>query len=47
MVRGEGTVFVAGVSAQDAFDFVLDPAQYTKADTRWCGSRSSPTPPTG
>ena len=34
MVRGEGTVFVAGVSAQDAFDFVLDPAQYTKADTK-------------
>lgn len=28
---------VAGVSAQDIFDFVLDPAQYTKADTkmRW------------
>jgi hypothetical protein len=34
MVRGEGTVFVDGVSAQDAFDFVLDPAQYTKADTK-------------
>jgi Polyketide cyclase / dehydrase and lipid transport len=34
VVRGEGTVFVAGVSAQDAFDFVLDPAQYTKADTK-------------
>jgi len=23
-----------GVSAQDVFDFVLDPAQYTKADTK-------------
>ena len=23
-----------GVSAQEAFDFVLDPAQYTKADTK-------------
>ncbi len=34
MVRGEGTVFVDGVTAQDAFDFVLDPAQYTKADTK-------------
>lgn len=34
MVRGEGTTFVAGVSAQEAFDFVLDPAQYTKADTK-------------
>ena len=34
MVRGEGTVVMAGVSAQEAFDFVLDPAQYTKADTK-------------
>ena len=34
MVRGEGTVFVDGVTAQDAFDFVLDPVQYTKADTK-------------
>lgn len=25
---------VTGVSAQDIFDFVLDPAQYTKADTK-------------
>jgi hypothetical protein len=27
-------VFVPGVSARDVFDFVLDPAQYTKADTK-------------
>ncbi len=25
---------MAGVSAQDIFDFVVDPAQYTKADTK-------------
>src|SRR5579863_9557410 len=37
MIRGEGTALVAGVTPQDVFDFVLDPAQYTKADTkmRW------------
>jgi hypothetical protein len=37
MIRGEGEALVAGVSAKDVFDFVLDPAQYTKADTkmRW------------
>lgn len=34
MVRGEGTAIAHGVSAQEAFDFVLDPAQYTKADTK-------------
>ncbi len=34
MVRGEGTAIARGVSAQDAFDFVLAPAQYTKADTK-------------
>lgn len=36
-VRGEGSALVAGVTPQDVFDFVLDPAQYTKADTkmRW------------
>jgi hypothetical protein len=34
MVHGEGTAIARGVSAQDAFDFVLDPAQYTKADTK-------------
>jgi len=33
-IRGEGEAFVAGVSPQDVFDFVLDPAQYTKADTK-------------
>jgi hypothetical protein len=37
MIRGEGSALVRGVTPQDVFDFVLDPAQYTKADTkmRW------------
>jgi hypothetical protein len=34
MIRGEGRVFIAGVTADDVFDFVLDPVQYTKADTK-------------
>ncbi len=34
MVRGEGTAIARGVSPEDAFHFVLDPAQYTKADTK-------------
>lgn len=34
MIRGEGSAHIPGVSAQDVFDFVLDPAQYTKADTK-------------
>lgn len=34
MVRGEGITIARGVSAVEAFDFVLDPAQYTKADTK-------------
>jgi hypothetical protein len=34
MVRGEGTTIAHGVSRDDAFDFVLDPAQYVKADTK-------------
>ena len=34
MIRGEGTAFIAGVTADEVFDFVLDPAQYTKADTK-------------
>jgi hypothetical protein len=34
MVRGEGVTIARGVSAAEAFDFVLDPAQYTKADTK-------------
>jgi hypothetical protein len=34
MVRGEGTTVARGVSCQEAFDFVLDPYQYTKADTK-------------
>jgi polyketide cyclase/dehydrase/lipid transport protein len=33
-IMGEGTVVVRGVSPQEVFDFVLDPAQYTKADTK-------------
>jgi hypothetical protein len=34
MVRGEGTTLVRGVTPDEVFDFVLDPAQYTKADTK-------------
>ena len=34
MVRGEGTVDVHGVTPDEVFEFVLDPAQYTKADTK-------------
>ena len=33
-IRGVGTVVIEGVSAQDVFDFVLDPVQYRKADTK-------------
>src|SRR4051794_21410035 len=33
-LRGEGTARIAGVGAQEVFDFVLDPAQYSKADTK-------------
>ena len=37
MIVGSGEARVIGVSPQEVFDFVLDPAQYTKADTkmRW------------
>lgn len=37
MIRGRGEALIIGVSPDDVFDFVLDPAQYTKADTkmRW------------
>jgi hypothetical protein len=34
VIRGEGTTTVRGVTPEDVFDFVLDPAQYTKADTK-------------
>ena len=34
MIRGEGEAVVEGVTPQEVFDFVLDPAQYTKADTK-------------
>ena len=34
MIRGEGTTIAHNVSPEEAFDFVLDPAQYTKADTK-------------
>jgi len=34
VIRGEGTAFVRGVTPDEVFDFVLDPAQYTKADTK-------------
>lgn len=34
MIRGEGVETIEGVTPQEVFDFVLDPAQYTKADTK-------------
>jgi hypothetical protein len=34
MIRGEGEAIIKGVDPQEVFDFVLDPAQYTKADTK-------------
>jgi hypothetical protein len=33
-IRGAGSVTIEGVTAQEVFDFVLDPAQYRKADTK-------------
>jgi hypothetical protein len=33
-IEGEGTVVIPGVTPEEVFDFVLDPAQYTKADTK-------------
>ena len=33
-LRGEASVVVPGVTPQEVFAFVLDPAQYTKADTK-------------
>ena len=34
MIRGEGTEIIRGVTPKDVWEFVLDPAQYTKADTK-------------
>lgn len=34
MIRGEGTETIQGVTSKDVWEFVLDPAQYTKADTK-------------
>ncbi len=34
VIRGEGTAIARGVTPEEVFDFVLDPAQYTKADTK-------------
>ena len=34
MVKGEGSTVARGVTPDEVFDFVLDPAQYTKADTK-------------
>ncbi len=34
MVRGEGVVVAHGVTCDEAFDFVLDPSTYTRADTK-------------
>src|SRR2546421_11264417 len=37
MIRGEGEAIIKGVEPQEVFDFVIDPAQYTKADTKIVG----------
>jgi hypothetical protein len=37
MISGSGEALVVGVTALDIFEFVLDPAQYTKADTKMRG----------
>jgi len=34
MIRGEGTEVIRGVTPKEVWEFVLDPAQYTKADTK-------------
>lgn len=34
MIRGEGTEIIKGVTPIDVWEFVLDPSQYTKADTK-------------
>jgi hypothetical protein len=34
MIKGEGVEVVRDVTPEEVFDFVLDPAQYTKADTK-------------
>jgi hypothetical protein len=34
VIRGEGYAVARGVTPDEVFDFVLDPAQYTKADTK-------------
>ena len=34
MIRGEGTEIIQGVTPKEVWEFVLDPAQYTKADTK-------------
>src|SRR5256885_14147803 len=34
MIRGEGTEVVHGVTPKEVWEFVLDPAQYTKGDTK-------------
>jgi hypothetical protein len=34
VIRGEGTATIRDVTPDEVFDFVLDPAQYTKADTK-------------
>ena len=45
MIKGEGSAFIPDVTAQQVFDFVLDPAQYTKADTKMIGvTRLAETP---
>jgi hypothetical protein len=34
MLRGDSNAVVRGVTPQEVFDFIIDPAQYRKADTK-------------
>ncbi|MHB8512207.1 MAG: SRPBCC family protein [Actinomycetota bacterium] len=34
MIRGDATAVIEGVTPQEVFDWVLDPRQYSKADTK-------------
>lgn len=34
MIHGEGTETIQGVTPKEVFEFVMDPATYTKADTK-------------
>lgn len=47
MIRGEGTAVIEGVTPQEVFEFVMDPAQYGKADTKVIDVRKIADTPDG